>query len=107
MFRFVTFGLGVSQVPEYDLEPKTSFLLKSLGWFFEFFTSEDVVAITRVPSTTHCINPEVVLMAMQLLVHWLGNKAGMFPTTCSDDPCWYKIFKWLFMNPELQMGAKN
>ena len=107
MFRFVTFGLGVSQVPEYDLEPKTSFLLKSLGWFFEFFTSEDVVAITRVPSTTHWINPEVVLMAMQLLVHWLGNKAGMFPTTCSDDPCWYKIFKWLLMNPELEMGAKN
>ena len=86
MFRFATLGLGVSQVPEYDLEPKTIFLLKSLGWFFEFFTSEDVVAITRVPSTTHWINPEVVLMAMQLLVHWLGNKGGIFLSTSPDAP---------------------
>ena len=86
MFRFVTLLLGALQTPPYVLAPTTSFPLKSLGLLFEFFISSDIVYRTRVPSTTHWIDPEVVLTATQLLVHWLGNKGGILSFDSSEDP---------------------
>ena len=86
MFKFVTLALGDNQTPEFDLAPNISFLLRSFGRLSEFFTSSDVVLITRVPSTTQWINPEVVFMAMQLLVQWLGNNGEILRCARSDVP---------------------
>ena len=86
MFKFVTSILEVLQPPAYDLAPYTSFVLKSFGLLFDLFTSSEVVFITRVPSTTHWNNPEVVFRDKQLLVHWLGKMGGILPSAISEDP---------------------
>ena len=52
MSRFVTFKAVANQEPPYDLTPKSNFLLKSLGLCVGVFTSPNMSATTRVPSTT-------------------------------------------------------
>ena len=49
----------------------------------------------------------VLFMAMQVLLHWLGNNRDVCPIIAPDNPSEYRISKRLSIEPWLRIAAKS
>ena len=80
-FRLATLQLEAFQASAHDLVPKTSFLLKSLGCLVEFVTSSDVLVLNHPVD-----QPRGGLNFHAASGPLTGNRGGIVPLACSDDP---------------------
>ena len=86
MFRCVTLLLtDFHFTSPQDTAPRINFPDKSFGSVNESLTFLDSLDIIRTPSTTQSIDPVALLIAMQLLVHLLGNVGGIILKIFSVD----------------------